>query len=111
MTTHPSPISDQTQLVNHFGEVGPTFKPIRQSVGATIYLNGIVHRRRAGLPLAAALVNMVAATRPVGMPGLQNCLIVKNFTFRSTRSTEPLTYGDSVHMMDYRTTTTPDRCA
>ncbi len=80
-------------------------------MGATIFLNRIVHRRRAGLPLAAALVNMVAATRPEGMPGLQSCYIVKNLTFRSTRSAVPLVYGDAVHMVDYRTTTTPDRCA
>lgn len=98
-----------SQLVNHLSEVGPNVKPVRQSVGATILVNNSVQRRRAGLPLAAGLVNLLAGPRPEGMPGPQSAYIVQNFTFRSTRSTSPLQYGDAANMVDYRAALPPDR--
>ncbi|KXZ54322.1 hypothetical protein GPECTOR_5g406 [Gonium pectorale] len=98
------------ELVNHFDVVGPSFRTMRLSPGANVLFERCVQRRVAGLPLAAAVVNMVSADRPVGNTGQQTCFIVDNFTFASTRSPgRPLTYPQAVNMADYATTNPPDR--
>ncbi|GLC64023.1 hypothetical protein PLESTF_000110100 [Pleodorina starrii] len=96
------------ELVNHYDTVGPTFRPLRLSIGATAVFENCVQRRRAGLPYKAAVVNMVEATRPVGVAGPQVCVVISNFTFRSTRSRSPVFYPGAINMSDYSTTVTPD---
>ncbi|GLI62433.1 hypothetical protein VaNZ11_005052, partial [Volvox africanus] len=96
------------ELVNHYDTVGPTFRPLRQSVGATVIFSDCVQRRRAGLPLKAAIVNMREATRPTGVSGGQVCVAIRNFTYTSTRSPSLIAVPDAVNMSDYSTTVTPD---
>ncbi|PNH04385.1 putative LRR receptor-like serine/threonine-protein kinase, partial [Tetrabaena socialis] len=98
------------ELVNHFDTVGPSFRPLRQSVGAWVVFENCMQRRRAGLPYAAAVVNMVAAIRPANMTDApQTVVLVSNLSFASTRSpAAPLTYPQAISMFDYATTTAID---
>ncbi|GFR47690.1 hypothetical protein Agub_g9438 [Astrephomene gubernaculifera] len=97
------------ELANHFDTVGPTLRPIYQSVGATIKIERCIQRRLAGLPYSAAVVNMVAASRPAGVPGPQNCSIIHNFTYTNTRNPNvTISAPDAVAMTDYDTVLAPD---
>ncbi|KXZ54285.1 hypothetical protein GPECTOR_5g372 [Gonium pectorale] len=98
------------ELVRHYDYVGPTFRPLRQSVGATLVIQECVQRRIAGLPYEAAVVNMIAAGRPKGMEGTgQICNIISNFTFRTTRSPMQLAYPVAIRTYDYATVVVLDR--
>ncbi|KAG2488946.1 hypothetical protein HYH03_012565 [Edaphochlamys debaryana] len=89
------------ELFNHFWLVGPAFRIIRQSPGATVHMDRCIMRRCAGLPYEAAVVNQITAERPPGFTGPQQCFQVSNFTFRTTDSAEPVTLDRAVRMVDY----------
>ncbi|KAG2488950.1 hypothetical protein HYH03_012569 [Edaphochlamys debaryana] len=96
------------EMVGIYDNVGPSFKSLRQSVGAEVIFQNCVHRRYVGLPYEAAIVNMVAASRPPGRGDTQLCYQVSNFTYKTTRSPEPVFLETAVRMQDYSTVTTPD---
>jgi hypothetical protein len=95
--------------MNQFDTVGPTFRPVRLSLNATVVFRNCILRRRAGLPYKAAIVNMREAPRPPGFSGPQVCVQVTGITYRSTGTGKNVTIPAAVNMSDYATVATPDR--
>ncbi|PNH04384.1 hypothetical protein TSOC_009451 [Tetrabaena socialis] len=119
VSASPERIAARTYVLLDFNNLGMLFtvapgKRILfvglESVGGWLVIEDCIQRRRAGLPYAAALVNMIAASRPDNMTDApQTVVLVSNLTFASTRSpAAPLTYPQAINMLDYATTTAID---
>ncbi|KAG2496440.1 hypothetical protein HYH03_005664 [Edaphochlamys debaryana] len=89
------------ETYQHAEAVGGNVRFLRQTQGAAVLFQDGIVRRRAGLPLEAAVVNQRAAPRPVLFPGTQNVSLVRNFTFNTTRSPVPITMPAAVAMTDF----------
>ncbi|KAG2453132.1 hypothetical protein HYH02_002459 [Chlamydomonas schloesseri] len=96
------------EILNHFDTVGPTFRPLRQSIGAWVVFEDCVQRRRAGLPYEAAVVNMIAAARPADVTGPQVAFIISDWSYATTRFSRRINDSKAISMLDYQTTTAPD---
>ncbi|KAG2488945.1 hypothetical protein HYH03_012564 [Edaphochlamys debaryana] len=84
------------------------WRVLRQSVGAHLVVDGCIMRRRAGLPYTAAVVNMLAAPRLSTQPGAQQVFIVDNLTASTTRSPQPVGFGEVINMYDFATNVLAD---
>ncbi|KXZ54284.1 hypothetical protein GPECTOR_5g371 [Gonium pectorale] len=97
------------ELFNHFDLVGPTFRPMRQSIGATLIIEQCLQRRVASIPLDAVVINSLAAPRPADQEGQTHVInVISNFTFRTTRSVSPLSAATAISVYDYAALLPPD---
>ncbi|KAG2446650.1 hypothetical protein HYH02_008221 [Chlamydomonas schloesseri] len=74
------------QIWGALAVVGPLLNIFRQSVGGCVALVNCVIIRRAGLPVDAAVVNILATSRLAGAVGPQQAYKVSNLTYNTTRS-------------------------
>ncbi|KAG2499775.1 hypothetical protein HYH03_002072 [Edaphochlamys debaryana] len=93
-----------------FGYVGALVWFVRQSPGARLVYQQNAMVREAALPLTDAIVNMQAAPRSaacnaseVCSRGGQNVSMVAPFSYRTTRSPNPVTLPSAVLMSDWDT--------
>ncbi|PNW86471.1 hypothetical protein CHLRE_02g087750v5 [Chlamydomonas reinhardtii] len=95
------------ELLGAYGLIGPQFRFLRQSDGAIFMLNNTVHRRRAGLPMSAAIINHGNFARPPDVPGVNTYHLLYNWTYWSTGRGRKVD-AESVMQDDYVTIATPD---
>ncbi|KAG2435189.1 hypothetical protein HXX76_007272 [Chlamydomonas incerta] len=95
------------ELLGAYGLIGPQFRFLRQSDDAIFMLNNTIHRRRAGLPMSASIVNHGTFPRPPDVPGVNKYHLEHNWTYRST-GRGLVVDPESVMQDDYVTIATPD---